>query len=489
VNRAPRRRRKAGWGGQPTPEAGATEVRERVNGGTVTGLCRLRFRTPGNGFELAVPVDVPLADLLPAVLGYGGAELAEQGLEHAGWVLQRLGGAPLDEHRCAEELGLFDGEQLYLRPRREALPPVHFDDLVDGLSGALRERSDSWRPAVTHHLALALGLVAVAGAGVLLLLPGPVRLRDLTAGISGLFLLAGAGATARAVGDRAAGLALAAAAVPFLALAGVLAPTGPAGAGLDGARTLAGASAAAGAAVLALAVVACAAPLFLGLLVAALLAAVAGGLALAGLSMLQCAAVLAVLAVVFSALIPSAAFRLSGLRLPALPRNAEELQHHLEPFPAAEVLDRGQVADGFLTSFHLLFAVVTAGSLTVLARGHGWAPVCLAGALCLLLLLHARSLVGIAQRLPLLLVGSYGVALLVARGALAQGSGARLGVLAGLLLAAMALMIAAWTLPGRRMLPYWARAAEILHTLTAISLLPLAFFAVGAFGALRGMSG
>ena len=461
-----------------------------MNGGTVTGLCRLRFRTPENGFELAVPADVPLADLLPAVLGYGGPELAEQGLEHAGWVLQRLGGAPLDERRTTEELGLSDGEQLYLRPRREALPPVHFDDLVDGLTDGLRERGDSWRPAVTHHLALALGLAAVAAAWALLLLPGPVHPRDLTAAISGLLLLAGAGATARAVGDRAAGIALAAAAVPFLALAGALLPAGPGGNhGLDGARLLAGASAAAGACVLALALVACAAPVFLGLVAAAVLAAIAGGLTLAGLGVVQNAAVLAVLAVVFSALIPSAAFRFSGLRLPALPRNADELQQNLEPFPAAEVLDRGRVADGFLTSFHLLFAATAAGALTVLSFGHGWAPPCMAAVLSLLLLLHARGLVGIAQRLPLLLAGSYGALLLTARQAPAQASPGRFGILAALLVAATTLMIAAWTLPGRRMLPYWARAAEMLHTLVAISLLPLAYFAMGAFGALRGLFG
>lgn len=465
------------------------KVAGSVNGGTVAGLCRLRFRTPEHGFELAVPADVPLGDLLPAVLGYGGAQLAEQGLEHAGWVLQRLGAAPLDERRSPEELGLHDGEQLYLRPRREALPPVHFDDLVDGLTDGLRERADSWHPAVTHHLALALGLVAVAAAGALLLLPGPAQPRDLTAGIGGLLLLAGAGAAARAVRDRAAGIALAASAVPFLALAGALLPAGSGGHELAGARLLAGASAAAGASVLALAVVACAAPLFLGLVAAAVAAGVAGGLTLAGLSALQCAAVSAVLAVIFSALIPSAAFRLSGLRLPALPRNADELQQNLEPFPADEVLERGRVADGFLTSFHLLFAVIAAAALSVLFRGHGWAPPCTAGVLSLLLLLHARGLVGIAQRLPLLLVGSYGAVLLTAESALAHGTGTRLGVLAGLLSVAMVLLIAAWTLPGRRMLPYWARAAEILHTLTAISLLPLAFFAMGAFGALRGLFG
>jgi type VII secretion integral membrane protein EccD len=460
-----------------------------VNGSAVAGLCRLRFHAPETGFELAVPADVPLADLLPAIIGYAGQELPEQGIDHGGWVLQRLGGEPLDDDRSPLDLGLFDGDALYLRPRHEALPPVHFDDLVDGLASGMRERTDSWRPALTHHLAVAVGLVVLAAGLGLLLLPGPAHLRDLAAGLTGLLLLIGAVSASRAVGDGGAGTALGAAAVPYLALAGLLVPTGPHGAELTGARLLAGASAAAGGAVLALAAVAGAAPLFLATGVLALLGVVGGGLALAGLSALQTAAALAVLAVVLGAFIPSASFRLSGLRLPALPRNADELQEHIEPFPAEEVLSRGEVADGYLTAFHLVLALVATGALTLLARGHGWAPVTMAATLSLLLLLHGRALGSIYQRLAVLLPGCYGGLLLAARLALHAGTGGRLAVLAGLLLVATALLVAAWTLPGRRLLPYWGRAADLLHTLAAVALLPLALTVTGAVHALRAMGG
>lgn len=460
-----------------------------VNGSAVAGSRRLRFRTPDNGFELAVPADAPLAELLPAVLGYGGDDLAERGVDHAGWVLQRLGEEPFDEQRSPEELGLRDGELLHLRPRREQLPPVHFDDLVDGLFDGLRERGDSWRPAVTHRLALALALVCIAGAGALLLGPGPAQPRDLMAGILGVVLLGGAAVAARVIGDRTAAIGLAAAAVPALALAGALLPGGAAGGGLDGARLLAAGSAAAGASVLAIAALACAAPLFISLLAASLFAVVGGVLTLVGLNASQNAAIVATLAVVFSALVPSLAFRLSGLRLPALPRNAGELQENLEPYPAEQVLSRGEIADGFLAAFHVLLGVIGVGTLAVLSRGHGWAPPAMAGALTALLLLHAYGLVAVIQRLALLLAGSCGAVLLTARVALAQQAAGRFGVLAVLLLAATGLLVLSWTLPGRRMLPYWARAAEILHTLTAIGLIPLAVFATGAFGAVRGLFG
>ncbi|MGF1430302.1 type VII secretion integral membrane protein EccD, partial [Kitasatospora sp. LaBMicrA B282] len=200
-----------------------------MNSSAVAGLCRLRFRTPERVFELAVPVDVPIADLLPAVLGYAGPEVEEKGADHGGWVLQRLGGEPLDEELAPDALDLQDGDELHLRPRREALPPVHFDDLVDGVATGMQERGDSWRPRLTHHFALAMALTALAGGLALLLLPGATPVRELAALVTGVLLLAGATSASRAVGDAGAGIALGSAAVPFLALAGALLPSGGSG--------------------------------------------------------------------------------------------------------------------------------------------------------------------------------------------------------------------------------------------------------------------
>ncbi len=455
----------------------------------VAGLCRLRFHAPGSAFELAVPADVPLADLLPAVIGYAGPELDEQGLDHGGWVLQNLGGDPLDEELTADALGLRDGDELYLRPRRAALPPVHFDDMVDGVATGMQERGDSWRPVLTHHLAVGLSLLALLGGVALLALPGSAQLRELAAAVTGLLLLLGAFSASRAMGDAGAGTALAATAVPYFALAGVLLPTGPAGAELTGARLLAGASAAAGAAVLGLAAVACSAPLFLGLGVFALLGVLAGALALAGLSAEQSAAAVAVVVVLFGTFVPSVAFRLSGLRLPALPRNADELQEDIEPFEATGVLDRSRLADGYLTAFYLTFGAACAGALTLVAFGSGWPAIALAGSLSVLLLLHSRAIGSIPQRLAVLVPGAYGVTLLAVRLTLGQPTGGRLLTLAGLLALATVLLVVAWTVPGRRLLPYWGRAADLLHTLSAIALLPLSLLVVGVYHTLRAMNG
>ncbi|GAA1988637.1 type VII secretion integral membrane protein EccD [Kitasatospora viridis] len=458
-----------------------------MNNSSVAGLCRLRFHAPGAAFELAVPADVPLADLLPAVLAHAGDDLAEQGLEHGGWVLQRLGGEALDEEQTPDGLELRDGDALYLRPRRAALPPVHFDDLVDGVATGVRERGDSWRPELTHHLAVAVVLLALAGGLALLALPGPAGLRAVGAAATALLLLLGAASASRAMNDTGAGIALGCAAVPYLALAALLVPSGPGGHELLGARVLAAGSAAAGAAVLAVAAVGAGAPAFLGAVLVALLAAVAGGLLIGGLTVEQVAAVLSVLSVLAGAFVPSLAFRLSGLRLPALPRNAEELQEGIEPFPADRVLARSLVADDYLMALYTAVGAVAAACLVLLASGGGWAGPAQAAALSLLLLLHSRAIGSIRQRLVLLLPGVAGGALLVARVTPGHPAQARLLVLGGLLVLALALLVVAWTVPGRRLLPYWGRLADLLHTLSAVALVPLALLVCGVYHAMRAM--
>ncbi|MEU9078430.1 type VII secretion integral membrane protein EccD [Kitasatospora sp. NPDC048538] len=459
-----------------------------ANGTAVAGLCRLRFRTPAAVLELAVPADVPLADLLPAVLAHAGPELEEQGVEHDGWILQRLGGPPLDEELGADALDLHDGDELHLRPRRDALPEVHYDDLPDAVATGMRARSDTWRPALTHHLALGLAVTALAGGLAVLLLPGPAQPRVLAAAATGLLLLLGALSASRAVGDAGAGTALGAAAVPYLALAGALLPTGG-GPGATGARFLAGGCAAAGAAVLALAAVGCAAPLFLGAVLTALYGVLAGALLLGGQDGGQTAAVLAVLAVIVGAFVPGICFRLSGLRLPALPRNAEELQEGIAAVPSATVRSRSAVADGYLTAFHLALGAVLTGCVTLVADEPGWAGTALTATLSVLLLLHARAIGSIPQRLSVLLPGVYGPALLLGHRVVGEPTGGRLSVLVLLLVVAAALAVTAWTIPGRRLLPYWGRAADLLHTAAAVAVIPLALAVAGVYHALRGLAG
>ncbi|MGW3331074.1 type VII secretion integral membrane protein EccD [Streptomyces rubiginosohelvolus] len=461
----------------------------------VAELCRLTVRAPAKSIDLAVPADVPVADLLPAVLGYAGDNLEEAGIDHGGWVLQRLGGEPLDEELTLDSYGLRDGDTLYLRPRAEALPEVHLDDLVDGIATTMRDHPFGWTPKVSRWVLLGIVVAVLAGGVLVIAWPGGSSLsRSVFATAAGLLLLAGAGAASRAVGDAGAGAALGFMVGPYLALAGWLLPGGELGGPHAyetlGARLLAASAAMAGGAVLALAVVAAFAALFLSVAVVSLFAAIAAVLLLTtDLAPVHAAGILAVLAVVLGAFVPSLAFRMSGMRMPPLPTNAQQLQEGIEPHAASAVSARAILADGWMTSLYGAVGLVGAACVAVLARERELAEIIMTVALCLLLVLHARGLGNIWQRMSLVVPGVFGLLLLVLVAAPAASPGSRLVTAAGLLAAAAAVAIAAWTVPGRRLVPYWGRAGEVLHSALAIAVLPLALWVLGVYGALRAING
>ncbi|MFE0731266.1 type VII secretion integral membrane protein EccD [Streptomyces antibioticus] len=460
----------------------------------VANLCRVTVRAPARSIDLAVPSDVPVADLLPAVIGYGGDELDESGLEHGGWVLQRLGGPPLDPEGTLDSLGLRDGEALYLRPRAEALPEVHLDDLVDGISTTMRSRPLGWTPEASRRLLHGLAVATLTLGIVFLTLPGlPGWLRALAASVAGLLLLAGAGSAARAVGDSAVGSVLGLMAVPYFTLAGWLLPggelSGAEGDAVLGARLLAASAAAGGAAVLALAAVGMYPALFLGTASVAAAGALGAALLILELTPEQAAGFVVVVVVLFGGLVPSLSFRLSGMRMPPLPTNPQQLQQGIDPYPVAEVETRTTLADGWMTAFYTAVGAVCLPCLTVLAAEPDLAEVLTVVALTLLLLLHSRGLGNVLQRIALTAAGVWGAALLLFAAALGLGPEGRLTLTAGLLGLAAAITIASWTVPGRRLVPYWGRAAELLHSLAAISMLPLTLWSMGVYGTLRGING
>ncbi|CAL9585474.1 type VII secretion integral membrane protein EccD [Streptomyces albus] len=461
----------------------------------VAGLCRLTVRTPTRSMDLAVPSDVPVVDLLPAVLAYGGDDLAENGIDHGGWVLQRLGGEPMDEERTLDSYDLRDGETLFLRPRIDALPEVHLDDLVDGISTTMQERPHGWSALASTRLLRGFAVTALLAGAVILALPGGSSgLRALAAAAAGLLLIAGAGSASRAVGDAAAGAALGIMVGPYLALAGWLLPGGDLGGPHShevlGARLLAACAAGAGGAIVALAAVASFAALFLGLAVVMVFGTLAGALmVVTDLGPSHVAGILALVAVLLGAFVPSLAFRMSGLRMPPLPTNAQQLQEGIEPHSTSVVSARAVLADGWMSSLYGAVGAVCAVCLAVLTHEGELPEIIMSVVLALLLLLHGRGLGNVWQRLSLFVPGAGGLLMLVLFSAVAYSPDSRLLLAASLLAATAGIIIASWTVPGRRLVPYWGRAAEILHSATAIALLPLSLWVLGVYGALRGLNG
>ncbi|NHI11854.1 Secretion protein snm4 [Streptomyces sp. KO7888] len=463
----------------------------------VAGLCRLTVRAPSVSVDLAVPADVPVADLLPTLLRYVGEDAEEAGLDHAGWVLQRLGDAPLDEETTLARAGLFDGVVLHLRPHTEALPEARLDDLVDGIADTAGRQLHTWRPAAARGFLVGAAAVTAVAALVLVVRPGVTgsgSSRAACAAVAGLLLLAGAGTASRAVGDRLSATALALLVAPCLALSGWLLTggdlTGPDAARAAGARLLAAGAAGAGGAVLALAATAVGAPALLATAVVSVAAAVTGALmGYTDLTVPASAALVAAVVALASGAVAPFAFKLAGMRMPALPSSAAQLQEGIEPYAGDEVAERTELAGRWVTALFTAVGAVAAAALTVLAERPNLPEALTALALSLLLLLHSRGLGHIGQRLALGVPGVLGLLLLARAWAADLDSGGRVVVFAVLLAVAAALVIASWTVPGRRVLPYWGRAAELGHTAFAVALLPLTLWAAGLFGWLRGLFG
>ncbi|MCB5906104.1 type VII secretion integral membrane protein EccD [Streptomyces pinistramenti] len=459
---------------------------------TTVGLCRLTVRSPERSFDIGVPVDVPVADLLPVLVDYAGEDLHEQGLDQGGWAVQRLGQPPLDDEGTPRTLELRDGETLYLRPRHETLPEVAYDDLVDGVGEALRKRPDSWRPELTRRLLLGFAATALTVGLIVLALPGPTVLRAVISAGLALLLVACSGAASRAVGDASGGAVLGIMAVPYMALAGALVPSGGHAEVLLGARLLAAGATGAGASVLALAAVAACAPLFFGALTVSLFIAVGGAGVVAGLPVSHAAGIVVLCVLICGGLVPGLGFRMSGLRLPVLPANADQLQEGITPHPADRIATRAVLADSYMTGLYAALGLVAAACLTALLTAPGtddWPPLACACVLSLLLLLHSRHFGSLWQRLSMVLPGAYGLALAAALGATGLALPARLGLTAGLLAAAAVAAIAAWTVPGRRLVPYWGRIGDLLHTTTAVVLVPLTILVAGIYQQLRAIKG
>jgi type VII secretion integral membrane protein EccD len=267
-------------------------------------------------------------------------------------------------------------------------------------------------------------------------------------------------------------------------------PAPTAGDDIFGARLLAAGTAAAGAAAVALAVTGIAAPLYVGAGVATLLTAVEGLVMVGfGSRLSHAAALVSVCAFFLGAFIPTLAFRLSGLHLPPPPSNADQLQEDIEPHEADNVLRRSTIVNQYTTAFYLSLGAVAAAALTGMLRDPGLPGDLLIGALGTLGILHGSRLGGLWPRLSLTLPGLYAWALLSLRIGAGLGSAGRLVEFGALVVVAAGLAVASWSAPGRRMLPHWAHATNVLHSLSAVSLLPLSLWALGFFGHLRGLGG
>jgi len=457
-------------------------------------LTRLVVIGPQRRVEIAVPAQVAIDDLLPALLPYVGETLPDAGLAHGGWILQRLGEPPLDAEGTPASLGLNDGSVVHLRPRAEQIPPVDFDDLADGLATGMRERSGRWQPEMARAAAACCLALVAAAAVPALAAAGPPAPRLAVAAVLAVAALCGAYAFTRPLGDRLFGLVSGVAAVAY---AGLAAAIGPELAGdapsvsSGGPPLLAGAVVAALTAVVAAMLAARHGPVYAGVVAAAVVTG-AGAIPVVflGLSAAQGAAVAAALATVLSIVVPRLSLRLARVRVDPLPTKPEHLQEDIDPEPSADLLARAATTDHYMTGIHAGLGAALLGALVLVPTAGGWAAYTVVLLVAVVRLLSVRDSNSGWHRLALSLPAVAGL-LIAGLRALGQLGPAAAMVVVLVVVTGMAVLLFALavSLPNRRMMPIWGRLGDVLRTAAMVALLPIMAVTLDVYSAARGIGG
>ncbi|MDQ7807427.1 type VII secretion integral membrane protein EccD [Amycolatopsis sp. A133] len=453
---------------------------------SLTGTTRrVTVVTPRARVDVALPQQSTFAELVPQLVRLAGAA-GQASAEHPGWVLSRLGGAPLALGLSVAAAQIRDGEVLHLTPRERPRGPLLFDDVVDSIA-SVADADGGWGPSVARRSGLVAAVVLLLAGGLLVqaAASGSV-LAPIGTGLLALVLLLGGGALSRAYGDAEAGAAgsLAGVGVAMLAGMSVLPPhplfslsAGPLAAGFA-AVTVYG--------VLAAVSVADRLPWFVAITGAAAFGAVTSGIVLlAGVSPLSAAAVVAVLSTALAAVAPMLALRLARLPLPRVPDDMEAFRADEQPSLGTEMIGRTSHAQAVLTGLLVALGLVVLAASVVLSSGGSW-EAGLAVLLGLAWILRSRSYAGRAQRLVLI---GFGVPALVCAGAWLVASGDRTAVFAAgcaVVLAAVVCLVYATRVARGLRSPYWSRLLDVSEFLVLLSLVPVVGMIAGVYEAVRG---
>ena len=450
------------------------------------GLSRVTIVAPRTRMDLALPSDVPLADLVPTLLRQAGEELADDGAAHGGWALTRLGGAPLDGGRSALQLNIRDGEMLFFTPRSAVAPEVVFDDVVDAVATATNDRAGRWRLEATRRFAVLFAAASLLGGLVALLFAGPPQLPGALAAFAVCVgLLIGATVLSRVVGNSATGAVLAAGAVGYAGVGGLLLLAGDRSLGeLTAVHVLQAATAVVVFGAVATVAVGDRTPLFLGATTVGAVLGLGAVICMAfGAPAAAAAAAVAAAAFGIMPALPMFAYRLARLPVPSVPTGPDDLKSDTETVDGRRVLALSDRADAFFTSLLWTGSVLVLGAEVVLAVDGRLASALLCGVLAVLLLLRARPFLSRAHRIPVLVTGVFGLGMAAAAAFASVSMLVRLGAIAtGLVVIALISLVYGLVVAGKRISPVWGRLLDIIEILLIVAVVPLAAWVCGLYG-------
>lgn len=190
--------------------------------GTGTGFCRVTIVAPDSRIDVALPDDVPVADLCPEIL-----RLSRQSPDAGapvGYHLVRTDGTVLDGSRSFAAQRILDGELLTLRPFADSLPPAVFDDVAEAVASAVGGQRTLWSGDLTRAAGLVGGGVLPALLAFVAWTADPRHdmngLAGILAAVTGILLVVLAAVRARVYDDRGSAVALGLGALPNVGVAG-----------------------------------------------------------------------------------------------------------------------------------------------------------------------------------------------------------------------------------------------------------------------------
>lgn len=445
-------------------------------------LSRVTIVSPRTRIDLALPSDVPLSDLLPTILHQAGEYYIDEAGDNGGWILARLGEEPVDTGHSCSQLGISDGEMLYLNPADAAKPEIVFDDIIDAVATATDQRGNRWDYLATKRFSVGIGTAALAIGAVAILFTGHIA--SAIVALSVAAVLVGASALlSRAVGDSRAATYFGITAVLYAGVGGLLivAENGTPLLDLTGVHVLIAASAILLFSVLSMVAVGdmASAPVFIVTILGAVVLAISTALMeiIPNGTAATAAGIAAPLALVILPFAPSLSLTMAMVPTPQLPTTTEELKEgDAEAIDGKRILKLSEHAGNYLEALYSFAAVVGLISSIALAFSGEIPGLILATILGLVLLSRSRTVEDRAARIVMLAggMGSLAATLAAIFVASADSILVRLTVILGALtLLTLIAMVYGLAVAGKKIAPTWGRALDIIEALLIVSILPL----------------
>lgn len=445
-------------------------------------LSRVTIVSPRTRIDLALPSDVPLSDLLPTILHQAGEYYIDEAGDNGGWILARLGDDAVDTGHSCSQLGINDGEMLYLNPADAAKPEIVFDDVIDAVATATEQRGNRWDHLATKRFSVGVGTAALAVGAIAILLTG--HLASAIVGLAVAALLVGASALlSRAVGDSRAATYFGITAVLYAGVGGLLIAAGDETnlLNLAGPHVLIAASAILLFSVLSMVAVGdmASAPVFIVTILGAVVLAISTALmeVIPQGTAATAAGIAAPLALAILPAAPRLSLSMAMVPTPQLPATTEELKEgDAEAIDGKRILKLSEHAGNYLEALYSFAAVVGLIASIALAFSGTVPGLILATILSLVLLSRARSIEDRPARIVMLTGGMGGLTATLAAIFVASEDSilVRLTVILGALtLLTLIAMVYGLAVAGKKIAPTWGRALDIIEALLIVSILPL----------------